>query len=243
MFLVQKEGEIAMLAGRRNETNRAEWLEKTLAKIPPGARILDAGAGELQFKKFCSHLKYVAQDFAEYNGKGDGSGLQPGDWDQTRLDIICDICNIPEPDKSFDAILCVEVFEHLPNPLAAIKEFSRLLRVGGHLILTAPFCSFTHMSPFHFYAGFNRYFYEKHLPEQGFEIVEIEKNGNYFEFIAQEIWRIKYMANRYAGKSPNPLEMFAMMIMLRMLGRFSKADTGSSEILCYGYHVLARKQR
>jgi len=232
-----------MLAGRRNETNRAEWLEKTLTKIPPGARILDAGAGELKFKKFCSHLKYVAQDFAEYNGKGDGAGLQPGDWDQTRLDIVCDICNIPEPDKSFDAIMCVEVFEHLPNPIAAIKEFSRLLRVGGYLILTAPFCSLTHMSPFHFCTGFNRYFYEKHLPEYGLKISELEKNGNFFEFLAQEIWRIRYMAKRYAAKSPNPLEMFAMMIMLNMLGRFSRADTGSNEILCYGYHVLARKER
>lgn len=232
-----------MFAGRRNATSRAEWLEKTLAKIPQGARILDAGAGELQFKKFCSHLKYVAQDFAKYDGKGDGTGLQPGAWDQTRLDIICDICNIPEPDESFDAILCVEVFEHLPNPLAAIKEFSRLLRVGGYLILTAPFCSFTHQSPFHFYTGFNRYFYEKHLPEQGFKIVELEKNGNFFEFIAQEVRRIKYMAKRYAAKRPNPLEMFATLIMLKMLGRFSRLDTGSSEILCYGYHVLARKER
>jgi hypothetical protein len=40
--------------------------------------IPDAGAGELQFKKFCSHLKYATQDFAKCNGKGDGVGLQPG---------------------------------------------------------------------------------------------------------------------------------------------------------------------
>jgi SAM-dependent methyltransferase len=232
-----------VLAGRRNENSRVEWLEKTLSKIPLGSRILDAGAGELKFKKFCSHLKYVAQDFAKYDGKGDGTGLQPGDWDQTRLDIICDICNIPEPDESFDAILCVEVFEHLPNPLAAIKEFSRLLKAGGYLILTAPFCSLTHFAPFHFYTGFNRYFYEKHLPEQGFKIVELEKNGNFFEYLAQEVWRIRHMAKRYAAKCPNPLEMFAMLIMLKMLGRFSRVDTGSNEILCYGYHVLARKER
>ncbi len=232
-----------MLAGRRNAANRVEWLEKTLAKIPPGSRILDAGAGELQFKKLCSHLKYVAQDFGKYNGKGDSSGLQMGAWDQTRLDIICDICNIPEPDKSFDAIMCIEVFEHLPNPVAAIKEFSRLLRVGGHLILTAPFCSLTHQSPFHFCTGFNRYFYEKHLPEHGFQIIELERNGNFFEYLAQEVWRINSMAKRYAAKRPNPLELFAMMIMLKMLGRFSRADTGSNEMLCYGYHVLARKER
>jgi SAM-dependent methyltransferase len=238
-----EKGEIKVLPGRQNDANRVKWLEKTLAKIPAGSRILDAGAGELRFKKFCSHLKYVAQDFAQYDGKGDSVGLQMGAWDQNRLDIICDICNIPEPDKSFDVILCVEVFEHLPNPVAAIKEFGRLLRAGGNLILTAPFCSLTHQSPFHFSTGFNRYFYEKHLPEHGLKIIEMEKNGNFFEYLAQEIWRIPSMAKRYAAKHPGPLEMFAMMIMLKMLGRFSRVDTGSSEILCYGYHVLARKER
>lgn len=39
------------------------------------------------------------------------------------------------PDSSFDTILCVRVFHHLPNPEPAVKEFSRLLRPGGHLIL------------------------------------------------------------------------------------------------------------
>ena len=234
---------MAVLTGKQNRINRVEWIEKTLAKIPPGARILDAGAGELQFKRFCSHLKYVAQDFAQYDGKGDGAGLQHGVWDQSRLDITCDICNIPEPDESFDAIMCIEVFEHLPNPVAAINEFSRLLRAGGCLILTAPFCSLTHQAPFHFYTGFNRYFYEKHLPEHGLKIIETDKNGNFFEYLAQEIWRIPSMAKRYAAKRPNPLELFAMLIMLNMLRRFSKADKGSNEMLCYGYHILARKER
>ncbi|WP_121022373.1 class I SAM-dependent methyltransferase [Helicobacter vulpis] len=52
-------------------------------------------------------------------------------WGNTQLDIICDITAIPERDGSFDAIMCVEVFEHLPNPILALKEFSRLLRGGG----------------------------------------------------------------------------------------------------------------
>lgn len=232
-----------MRVGKRNAANRAAWVEKTLAKIPPGSRILDAGAGEQKFKKFCSHLKYVAQDFAKYNGKGDGIGLQQGTWDQTRLDIICDICKIPESDGSFDAIMCTEVFEHLPNPIAAIQEFHRLLRDDGYLIITAPFCSLTHFSPYHFYTGFNRYFYEKHLVEHGFRIIELESNGNFFEYLGQEIRRIGRMAKRYAGKRPNAPEFLAMLTMLNMLGRFSKTDRGSDEMLCHGYHILARKQQ
>jgi 2-polyprenyl-3-methyl-5-hydroxy-6-metoxy-1,4-benzoquinol methylase len=144
--------------GRRNQSDREIWLQSTLKRIPDGSRILDAGAGELQYKKYCSHLNYISQDFGQYDGKGNSEGLQTSSWDNSKLDIISDIIDIPESDKSFDAIMCIEVFEHLPNPIAAIKEFSRLIKDDGFLILTAPFCSLTHFAPYHFYTGFNRFF-------------------------------------------------------------------------------------
>jgi ubiquinone/menaquinone biosynthesis C-methylase UbiE len=136
--------------GTDNDKNRVEWLRKTLKSIPSGLRILDAGAGEKRFKDFCSHLDYVSQDFAQYNGEGDKTGLQMGKWDQANLDIVSDITSMPEPDESFDAILCTEVFEHIPDPISAIKEFSRLLKRGGRLIITAPFCCGTHFAPYYF---------------------------------------------------------------------------------------------
>jgi SAM-dependent methyltransferase len=227
--------------GTHNEIDRADWLEKTLLAIPAGARILDAGAGEQQFKRFCSHLDYVAQDFAQYDGRGDCSGLQMGAWDQTQLDIVSDITAIPEPDASFDAIMCIEVFEHLPNPILAIKEFSRLLKGGGQLIITAPFCSLTHFAPYHFSTGFNSYYYKKHLKEAEFEILELSTNGNFFEYLAQELQRVPWVAEQYCKERVNGLEKLSAWILLKMLERFSKKDNGSEEILCFGYHVLARK--
>jgi ubiquinone/menaquinone biosynthesis C-methylase UbiE len=227
--------------GKSNESVRVTWLEKALEKIPSGSRILDAGAGELQFKKFCTHLDYVAQDFAQYDGQGDSKGLQMGTWDQTRLDIVCDITEIPEPEASFDAILCVEVFEHLPNPVLALKEFSRLLKPGGQLIITAPFCSLTHFAPYHFATGFNSYFYETHLRVYGFEIVELSRNGNYFEYLAQEVRRIPQMSKQYSSLQLNKLEKLALKILLKLLRNASSRDRNSSEILCFGLHVVARK--
>src|SRR6478752_1855919 len=71
--------------GTHNESTRIAWLEQALKQIPAGARILDAGAGEQLFKDLCAHLNYVAQDFGQYDGKGDQLGLQMGAWDQTKL--------------------------------------------------------------------------------------------------------------------------------------------------------------
>ena len=126
------------MVGTENESTRVEWLEKTLAAIPAGSRILDAGAGECQFSRLCDHLTYVSQDFAQYDGRGDSGALQMGNWCQDGLDIVGDITEIPEEDASFDAIMCVEVLEHLPDPLAAIREFSRLLRPGGTAASSGP---------------------------------------------------------------------------------------------------------
>ena len=227
--------------GGHNESNRIDWLEKTLKQISDGSRILDAGAGELRFKPFCSHLEYVSQDFAQYDGKGNGSGLQVGEWNCSRLDIVSDITDIPEPDESFDAIMCIEVFEHLPDPIKAIKEFARLLCKGGQLIITAPFWSMTHFAPCHFQSGFNRYYYEHHLPAFGFEIMEIKRNGNFFEYLAQEIKRLPSISEKYANDFPSLLERFALLLALRMLERFSAKDKGSNECTCFGYFVVAKK--
>src|SRR3546814_3576831 len=58
-------------------------------------------AGELQYKRFCTHLNYVSQDFAQYDGKGDGHGLQTDNWDNSLIDIVSDITEIPVANESF----------------------------------------------------------------------------------------------------------------------------------------------
>jgi len=229
-------------AGTENEATRRLWVEKKLTSLPAGLRILDAGAGEQQYKKYCTHLNYVSQDFAQYDGVGDNVGLQMGKWDNSNLDIVGDITAIPEPDASFDVILCTEVFEHLPDSVLAIQEFSRLLKSGGQLLITAPFCSLTHFAPYHYSTGFNRYFYEKHFADNGLKMLSIEPNGNYFEYVAQEVRRIEDVAIQYSGKQrPHLLQRVAIWMVLGMLNKMSQTDRGSSELLHFGYHVHAVK--
>jgi len=230
----------AVRAGTLNSVSRDEWVAKTLAKVPAGSRLLDAGAGEQRYRKDCSHLKYVSQDHEAYDGEGDGRGGQMA-WTYGKTDLVGDICAIPEPDESFDAILCTEVLEHVPDPVKAVTELNRLLKPEGILIITAPFCSLTHFSPYHFSTGLSRYWYEKHLDSMGYDNIELVPNGNYFEYIAQELMRLPWVCSKHVGK-PLPLSArIASLVLARTMETFSSQDRSSSEYLCYGWHVVAKK--
>ncbi len=45
----------------------------------------------------------------------------------------------PYPDASFDTVLCCELIEHLfADPMHMMSEINRILKPGGHLVLTTP---------------------------------------------------------------------------------------------------------
>jgi glycosyltransferase involved in cell wall biosynthesis/SAM-dependent methyltransferase len=45
----------------------------------------------------------------------------------------------PYPDEAFDTVLCCELIEHLfEDPMHMMSEISRILKPGGHLVLTTP---------------------------------------------------------------------------------------------------------
>ena len=52
-----------------------------------------------------------------------------------------DLCAYNEgiPADRFDAVFCTEVLEHTLDPFAATRELLRILRPGGHLVLSTPF--------------------------------------------------------------------------------------------------------
>ena len=59
-------------------------------------------------------------------------------------DIVGDIHDLPFPDASEDAIICIAVLEHVENPLKAMDEIYRVLKPGGYAFIYVPFLYYYH---------------------------------------------------------------------------------------------------
>lgn len=229
-----------MLRINLNEINRQAWLAKILRGIPEGFRLLDAGAGELKNRKHCVHLEYVSHDACRYTGNGVDEGLHTGAWDTSRIDIVSDITDIPMPDESFDAVLCSEVLEHIPEPTHALDEFARLLRPGGMLILTAPFSSNVHFAPYYFCSGFSKYWYEHHLQLRGFSIDVLEANGDWSSLLRQEMLRLGgHELKRGRWTWPLAYLLSILTVVYFWVRGFKVSD---HDLACFGWNCLAIKE-
>ncbi len=220
-----------------NARVRQEFVADQLRKLPENYKLLDAGCGSQQYKEFCGHLDYKAQDFGQFSTDfspgftskmGGTAGYRYG-----KLDYVGDIWAIAEADEAFDAILCTEVFEHIPFPIETLREFSRLLRPGGKLILTVPSNCLRHMDPYYFYSGFSNHFIKKFLDDNNMELDSITEVGDYYSWVAVEIVRtIK-----------NHSFLSALVLSPAFLWYALRAPTEASvSTLCMGYHVVASKR-
>ena len=90
--------------------------------------------------------------------------------------------------------------------------------------------------------------YDYSNPTQGYrfehyELEDMEWNGNYFEYLAQERRRLPRIGEKCADMTPTWLEQNAINVVLGLLNRLSQNDNGSEELLAYGLHIRARKKQ
>lgn len=194
-----------------NVVERDAWVARQAASLSAGSRVLDAGAGSCPYRALFAHCDYQTQDFTSLQGE-QLSGGQYG-----AMDYVCDIASIPVEDDSFDAVLCSEVIEHVPDPVAVMAEFARILKPGGRLIITAPLGSGIHQEPYHFYGGYTPFWYDKVLTEKGFEKINVQANGGSLKAFAQESLRFVQMTMPFAGILPAFVSLIWLPVWLLLL--------------------------
>lgn len=224
-----------------NQRERDEWVRTQAAAVPPSARVLDVGAGSSPYRDLFSHCEYRTHDFAQ---------LRPdqlvGRAGYAKLDYVADITAIPVPDASFDVILCTEVLEHVPEPIRAVREFARIVKPGGKLLLSAPLGSGLHQEPYHFYGGYTPHWYRKFLAEAGFREITVQPNGGFFEHYSQESQRFLTCLSAAAGGKRFlafalylPLAPWFFLICPLLCRALSSVDRDKS--FTVGYHVTAKR--
>jgi SAM-dependent methyltransferase len=229
-----------------NLRNRDRWIAGQAARVPAGSKVLDVGAGSAPYRALFAHCDYKTQDFAQLRD----DQLRSGGY--ASIDIVSEANAIPVPDGSFDAVICTEVLEHVPEPIAVVREFGRIVAPGGRLILTAPLGSGIHQEPYHFYGGYTPYWYRRFLKEAGFDSIDVTANAGTLRHVAQEAIRFVGMTRPLCFAAPwylqllwlpfwlilAPVLALGVPIAARFLDRFDREQR-----FTVGYHVTAVRQR
>ncbi len=152
--------------------------------------LLDVGAGLSPYRTVCEDagFEYLSHDFSSYVPGYDFPGLQNPNWDYPKHNYECDILDIPT-DQQFDVILCTEVFEHIPDPVRAFQVLFNLVKAGGRVIVTVPFLSLVHQSPYWYQSGLSPFWFEYWSGKLGFEETKVTVYGDYEDMMIQEVRR------------------------------------------------------
>lgn len=125
-----------MLMGGKPEVEFAERLHQITRTAQD---ILDIGTSA----RFAKELRPYESlfDGKQYTAAGYHPSMSYGKYN---CDCHQDIEKMTFEDASFDAVICLEVLEHVTNPFQAVAEIKRVLRESGKLLLTVPFMTQYH---------------------------------------------------------------------------------------------------
>lgn len=145
---------------------QARGLRSDVASL--AGTVLDVGCADRWVESRCAAgAQYIGLDLP-VTGKGLYAAVP---------DIFADAARLPLIDASVDAVVCLEVLEHVRLPAAALAEFARVLKPGGVMIFSMPFMYPIHDAP-HDFQRLTEYGLRRDLDAAGFDIVRMEKLGH-----------------------------------------------------------------
>lgn len=207
----------------------------SIEAAPPGARVLDLGAGEAELRARLPHVNYIAVD----------RGVGHGGWDYSRLDAVADAQAIPLASDTFDVVICKQVLEHVPDPILLLREAARVLRPGGVILLSTNQQWPQHQQPYDFFR-FTSFGLDHCFEQAGLTVEKMESMGGAFsvalfgfsQTLAPHLWAKSAGGQRVAGLLTKPFA-WLMRLLMPLVSMLDRRDKTRDNTL--GWYVRARK--
>ena len=192
-------------------------------------RLLDVGCGIKPYRSLFKVTEYVGLDIDSPVARQRGVA-----------DVFYSGQGFPFEARSFDAVLCNQVLEHVFNPDEFLAEIERVLRPGGKLLLTVPFVWDEHEQPWD-YARYSSFGLKALLEKRGFRIVSHRK-------LRADVSVLFQLANAYLYKLaqgwPRPANLLftaTVMAALTVLGLLGARLLPDNPDLYLDHVLLAEK--
>lgn len=216
---------------------QANWrfLESQVNKLPRDAILLDVGAGRGDFAPLLKNYKALALDIVNY----------------PEIDLVCDLAElVPFREDTFDAVILMNVLEHVYPFQELLNALHYVLKPGGVLLLAVPFMIKAHQEPFDFYR-FTHYALSKKAEEHGFNIDLLEGYYDAGFFIGEatrnvRFWYLPKMQRfpRWVARSILELMTGLTRLLVPLVGHgFVKVPAEAKNPAAIGYHLVLRKRR
>ena len=141
-----------------------EFYSRYASSIPSDSRVLDLGGNKVR--------KRGRFDIDRYGLRVFYANLTSA----KKPDVQADAASVPFSANQFDALICAEMLEHVPDPPAVLRETHRVLRDGGVLLFSVPFLHRIHGDPFD-YGRYTDTYWRETLEAIGFRDLNIERQG------------------------------------------------------------------
>ena len=165
---------------------------------------LDIGAGtapyEAVIQRAFETVHYIAMDIA------------PSD----RCSLVGDGCALPFTNEALDLIVSFDVIQHVATPARMLDEAMRVLKPGGHILLTFPFLYAE--CDFHDYQRWTMEGMSVELINRNFEIILAHRRGGAFFAAACALnWAIQHSIpgqRRFWRASRTPASMLRSGLLI-----------------------------
>lgn len=182
--------------------------------LPKDARILHLGSGNV----LCKDPRVISFDILPCEN----------------VDIVGEAENLPFKDNVFDLIDSCAVFEHVHNPLTAIKEAKRVLKPNGILRIDNSFMQSYHGFPSHYF-NMTCQANETYLVDD-FELIQsaVPESGTPVQTVTMLLQRFFENVNKETMDKVNHMKVFEFMDLL-------KSDLTSNSILMKNFSDYSKK--